>query len=141
MRKEVIIAIVIGIAFGLLITFGIYQANQTADSIDQGKTAVNNPSPTPQTPQDRLFTLLSLEDGDILSTPTATISGNLKANTHLVIISENDEIFVTADKNGNYSEEIELNSGANTIKLTAITTEGLKEERELILVYTTASLE
>lgn len=136
MRKEVLLAIIIGLLFGLVITYGFYRANQysTPDN-----TATNQvlPSPSPET-QISLFTLDSPTDGDIFFTPTATISGTLASDTVLTVLSEDDEFVLTSSP---FIQEIPLIPGANTIQLIGLLPNGQRQELKLTLVYTTAKLD
>ncbi len=139
MRKEIILAIIIGLVFGLIITFGIYFANRSTSALNNQDQAIITPTPSP-TIQDNLLSLTSLSDGDIFSDSVATISGSIKDGVTLVIISENNELFITP-KNKRFSEEIMLVPGANLIQITALSRDNQRQEVFLNLVYTNAQLD
>src|SRR5687767_11775761 len=113
MKKEVLLAIIIGLILGLIITFGIYQANRYTKPTNTPEVNIT-PTPSPST-QSSLITLISPSDGDIFQDSVATISGSVKPGVFLTLLTEDDEIFVIT-KNNQFNEEIELNTGANLIE-------------------------
>lgn len=137
MKKEVLLAIIIGLIFGLVITFGIYQANRYAMPSKQAEAA---PTPTP-TPNETtsLVSLISPSDGDIFSVDVATISGTVQEGVFLTLLAEGQEFFV-GSKDNHFSVEIDLITGANLVQIIALTAEGQRQEIKLNLVYTTAKL-
>lgn len=137
MRKEVLIAVIIGLVLGGIITFGIYTANQSNNRQEQEPQTNVTPSPSPI---ENLFQLSSPQDGDILSTPTATLSGSLKSDTYLVISTDQSDYFVKPNSDNSFSQSITLTQGANPIKLTAIDFDNNRQELTINLVYTTAKL-
>lgn len=137
MRKEVLIAVIIGLVLGGIITFGIYTANQSNNRQDQEPQTNVTPSPSPI---ENLFQLSSPQDGDILSTSTATLSGSLKSDTYLVISTDQSDYFVKPNSDNSFSQSITLTQGANPIKLTAIDFDNNRQELTINLVYTTAKL-
>lgn len=137
MRKEVLIAVIIGLVLGGIITFGIYTANQSNNRQEQEPQTNVTPSPSPI---ENLFQLSSPQDGDILSTSTATLSGSLKSDTYLVISTDQSDYFVKPNSDNSFSQSITLTQGANPIKLTAIDFDNNRQELTINLVYTTAKL-
>ena len=138
MRKEIILAITIGLIFGLIITFGIYFANRSTSSLRSSGQPQVTPTPTPQ--EDSLLTLDMPSDGDIFNTSLATLSGNVKDGVILILLTENNELFLNP-KNNSFLQEIELTSGANLVQLTALSADGQRQEVSLNLVYTKAQLD
>lgn len=139
MRKEVILAITIGLALGLIITFGVYTANkatQTNVVTGNAPTPVASVTPSPNT----LFTLSSPSDGDILNTNSATISGKLKPGSQLIILDESEDLVVTPNPDGTFSQTIKLVSGANLIHLYAVGGD-VRQEQQLNLVFSTTKYE
>jgi len=138
MRKEIIFAIIIGLALGLLITFGIYTANKALKK-KEGPQTITNTSPTPS--PTALIPEISLEitepdDNRVFTKSEATISGKTSKEAILTILTEGNEYFSQADENGLFSKKITLIKGANTVKIVATDLLGNKTEKELTLVYT-----
>ena len=142
MKKEIIIAIVIGFALGLLITFGIWTAN---------KAIKNKPTPTEET---ELFTpieptptaaefsltIISPEDDSLINTSKVELKGSTVANAVIVIAEENGEKIIEADEEGSFATELALIAGTNEIKITAFNSEGDEVSQTLSLVYSTKEI-
>jgi len=141
MKKEVILAIVIGFGVGLLITFGIYTARTALEE----KSTTNQQSPTPQdltsdsTPSSSL-NISTPKHEDLVDTETISIEGQAPPESIITIILSTGQQVITSDKNGIFKTTVELNGGANEINITAFTKEGEKSETSLTIVYTTAQI-
>jgi len=142
MKKEIIIAIVIGFALGLLITFGIWTAN---------KAIKNKPTPTEETelitpieptPTAAEFslTIISPEDDSLINTNKVELKGSTVANAVIVIAEEKGEKIIEADGEGSFATEISLIAGTNEIKITAFNSEGDEVSKTLSLVYSTKEI-
>lgn len=142
MKKEIIIAIVIGFALGLLITFGIWTAN---------KAIKNKPTPTEETelitpieptPTATEFslTIISPEDDSLINTNKVELKGSTVANAVIVIAEENGEKIIEADGEGSFATELVLIAGTNEIKITAFNSEGDEVSKTLSLVYSTKEI-
>jgi len=137
MRKEVVIAIILGLVLGSILVYGIYTANKAAKDVIQ-PTQQTQEQPENEQKQNSILTVNSPEDGDILDTPTATISGQTSLDNALVIITETDQFTPNTDENGFFYLEVELIKGGNLIQVTAITPSGQRRDEYLNLVYTTS---
>lgn len=136
MRKELIVAIVIGLSLGLILTFGIYTANQ---AIKQKKTVKTievvqtTPSPLPpvgliiENPENNLV---------VTKTPLA-INGKTSPEAVIAAYSEEAQSFAQADEEGFFSLNLGLAAGSNKITLQAINENDEVEEKKLTIVYTT----
>ena len=140
MKKEVILAIIIGFSLGLVITFGIYTARQ---AVSRHQAA--NPSPSPQAAPAATsihsLTLTAPETETVFTTAETTISGTTTPNALVTLFTEDTELLVYADNTGKFSTPITLVGGANDITVTAITPDGLTATAELTLIYSTATIE
>lgn len=140
MRKEVLIAVILGLLFGSIITYGIYQANRTAKEVTTDTSSASGPkigdvTPTPTA----LLTVISPVNGQVFATDSAVISGTVRPDTSVVILTELTEYLVTPETSGSFSQEIELTSGVNQIDITAINTvDGSRQDETLDIVYTTS---
>ncbi len=140
MRKEILLAIVIGIIVGLGITFGLYvvrdrfQPRQTLQQI----AGQQNATPTPvvdgnlqiQQPKNNFYTQDS----------TVRVVGRSLPNSYIVILADDAEYITTADQDGDFSQEIELTEGANRVTVVSTTPEGAQEQVILSIVFSTADL-
>lgn len=139
MKKEVILAIVIGFAIGLLITFGIYTARTALEN------APSNPSPQPSTsPQtsdtQSTLTITTPANEALVDTATIPLEGSTTPEAIITIITPQGQQIITTDSAGDFATEIELAGGSNEIVISAFTKEGTKTETTLTVVYSTAEI-
>lgn len=144
MKKEIIIAIVIGFVIGLFITFGVYRANRAiTDSKSEKteeKTADTEASPLIASPIPS-FTVSQPENNLVFKTPQATVSGQAQPGTTIAILAEDQEELLVTDDQGFFNTNISLISGVNQIKIIAIDQQGKSEEKTINVVYSTADIE
>jgi len=142
MRKEILLAIIVGIVVGLGITFGLYllrerfQPRQTLQQLTTLGQTEASPSPeaggtlTIQQPRNNLYTQDSF----------VRIVGRATPNSYLAILAEENEYLTTADQDGDFSQEIELSAGGNRVTVISTSPEGHQEEVVLSIVFSTADL-
>ncbi len=143
MKKEVILAISIGFALGLIITFGIWTANQSLKNLPQPSPKASvPPSPTPSNSQitNNQLTINTPDDEALVSTNTITVSGTTTPVATLLIVSENGEQTTLADASGNFSLDVDLITGFNTITVYSYSTDGNEASKSLIITYSTAKI-
>jgi len=153
MRKEALIAILIGSIFGLAVTFGIRGSDQLLKDSQLLKNAFRGgpqkeeptPIPTPitesQTEKKSALIINSPSDNDIIDQDKITIKGTTSPNALVTFLYEKEkEIIITSDTGGNFSQEIELIGGANEIKIVSFDTEGKETNKIISLVYSTAEI-
>ena len=141
-KKEVTVAVVIGLILALVVTGGVLRARHalkniklpTKDSFQLG------PKPSPETKSTELFVELTTPDNLVTDQPTMTLSGKPLPSTYIAILAEKGEYLIVPSDLGSFSQEISLVKGANTIKLTIYQSNGNKIEKTLNAVYTTAQL-
>jgi len=139
MRKELLIAIVVGLLFGLIIGFGIWRANSAIkkDQIATESTGVyeektdDAPGQEPATAADLVVS--SPQEYDVITQNPAVISGLTSANTDVIISTESKDYIVTSKSGGDFSAEIQLSPGLNQILITSL--ENAQEQKILNLVY------
>lgn len=143
MKKEVLIAIVIGFALGLLITFGIWTANKAimtkSEAPPEEKEVEETVKPTP-TPAGFSLNILSPDDEALIDTSKTELKGSSVAKAIIVIVSEKEEKIIEADENGSFATEVSLVRGINEITITAFNQEGEKTSKTLNVVYSTAEI-
>ena len=140
MRKEVIIAILIGFGLGLIITFGIWTANKALkETPSEGEEA---PSPAVEISPVPAFSLIisQPEDNSISSEEEIAVSGSTMPEAVIVILYEEGEKILEADEDGNFETEITLMGGSNEVKVSAYDSEGSEASQTLTVVYSTAEI-
>jgi len=143
MKKEVLIAIIIGFGLGLVITFGIWTANKalkeaapsTTGEEEQEEVAAE---PTPVPALDLMIT--SPEDNTLSDKEIIEVSGRTVAEAIITIIYPDGETILEADQDGDFSTEISLIGGDNQIKISAFDKEGERVSQTLTVVYSTAKI-
>lgn len=141
MRKEVLIAIIIGFGLGLVITFGIWTANRAL------KKAPSVPGPTEEVattptsaPQEFSLMITSPEDESISDKEKIEVAGKTAPGVTVVILYQEGEKIIQADSQGNFSSEITLVGGANQIEITAYDQDGNEVSKTINVVYSTAEI-
>ena len=140
MRKEIILAIVLGVILGVVIVFGINLANQSANNTDlpnqtTSPTTQLTPTPTPT------LQITSPLNNSVSFEETITLTGKTMQNAWVALIWEDDETIIKSDETGIFEQEINLVGGENIIKVTASDGLSYQEETEIIVIYTTAERE
>jgi len=143
MRKEIALAIVIGIIVGLGITFGLFYArerllpNRTAEEIESSRQ--QNPTPTPtlktnlvvQQPKNNLLT----------AEKTIKVVGRALPDSMIVVLTDSNEYITSADLDGDFAVDIDLALGGNRVTVVATSPDGNQESVILSLVYSTVDLD
>ena len=139
MPKEITFAILIGFILGSLIMFGVYTANKAIKQ--QGKEAkteaIATATPSPTSISDNTLTVSEPDNNRLFTSPETTISGKTSPNAVIAFLTEAEDFFVEADEDGFFSQEIELEGGANQIELISTDSFGSQAKVSLILSYST----
>ncbi len=121
MRKEVVIAVLIGLSLGLVITYGFYTAQLSSQSSQSTKkTELEfSVSPTPENQDHELFKVTAPEDEIVVTAPELAVTGQAAPNS-FVVISLLDQIStITTDDQGKFATTITLKPGGNILVLQA----------------------
>ena len=138
MRKEIILAIILGIILGGVIIFGINLANKSAttslpnQALPEQNLDEATPTPTLQ--------IISPENNSVSFQDTLTLTGQTLANAWIAIIWEDSETITQSNESGNWQQEISLVGGENIIKITATDGADYQESMNLTIIYTTANI-
>lgn len=136
MRKEVLLAILIGVGLGLLITFAVYQSQRSVSDAqkDQVQDVISSQTLDEQEASGQLA-ITSPENNLITDSQRLIVSGNTQANNSVVIVLNDQEVITNADESGNFSKEIRLDQGANILSIYSINQDGLltKTNRTVIV--------
>lgn len=141
MRKEVLVAIIIGFGLGLVITFGIWTANKALR--ETAPTTVPTEEETEVTPTPRPVLELAItspENNTISEEETIEVSGQTAPNAVIAIVYPEGEKLLEADEDGSFSTEISLIGGDNLIEISAFNEEGDQANKTLTVVYSTAEI-
>ncbi|MEK7154619.1 MAG: Ig-like domain-containing protein [Patescibacteria group bacterium] len=144
MKKEVFLAIAIGFALGLVITFGIWTANKSLKNLPQPSptttSLVPSPTPTNLSAQAGQLTLSSPEDELLTSADTVTLSGKAPTGSTVIVTYEDGEKVLLPDASGNFTASIDLISGFNIINVYSYDAAGNESSQSLTVTYSTAKI-
>ena len=135
MRREVIIAIVAGLLVGVAIGFGIWRANKFLSPKQESRRG----TPAVKETVGALIDLLiySPEDNIVVAKDFVVVEGKTNPKATIVVLANTGEIILTAGKEGKFSQEVRLESGANEITFVAYSDEGEEVRKTLTVVYST----
>lgn len=146
MIKDLTIAIIFGAILGLAVTTGFYTITKNNKNSSVIPTPTETLSPTPiesnqsstikETNSD-LNIELPLNES-VSTTAKITIKGTSKPNNILIINTPLETYTSTIDESGSFAVEVELDSGANVIKISAIDSNDNQTNAELLVTYSSA---
>ncbi len=146
MRKEVSIAIIIGILLGAIILYGLKIASDTTNSLNQV-----TPTPTTQDinkkdieedPGSKNKSLITSHvTSQVLFEKEVVLKGKTTPNNKVVIIWEDDEAIITSDTDGNFTQKITLVTGENNVFVDALNPDQTLTSENLKLYYSTKPIE
>ncbi len=147
MKKELGIAIFIGILLGFGLSAFFWARNKDnmplnlAGSQPTPTEAENQPTavPTSTDASEEITLTVTQPENEIISdTEDLTIKGETQPNATVVVIWEEGEDILVADKDGKFETEIELVGGENEINISAYDNQGNKSAQTLTVTYSTA---
>lgn len=136
MRKEVILAILIGAALGGVIAFGVWRANlslnksQDPNSPSTSITGNNEPSTEG-------LSVAEPEEGTISSKDKVMVKGKSKAGSIITVLAPKENLIFETKTDGTFETEVALESGVNEIKVSSFDSEGKETTQTLTVVYST----
>jgi len=133
MKKEVIIAIIVGLSMGLIITFGVYRVKNTITQKPVAEFAENtNQAEATATPT--VLALHNPEDGVILTETELTVTGTTIANSFIVVFVNNEDYVSTSDESGNFAIKVTLEDGTNIVRVHVLDENGSAVVEERLVV-------
>lgn len=142
MRKEILLAIVIGLIVGLGITFGLYTLRQNLIQRDTASKLDGNRTNTDATPTPNMTLTLTEPKPDLYTTDASLqVTGKALPHSYIVVLAQGNEAITTADQDGDFSVRVTLAAGGNKLTVIATTPEGKQEQLITSVVYSTANLD
>ena len=143
MRKEVLLAIIIGILLGLgvMLTWESKKRGWLDRFLPQtNSTPENNeiPEPTASIKKEPSLIILEPEDEIISTKEKITIKGQADKLATVIIIWEEGEDILVADEQGLFETEIILSAGPNEIEISAYNDDNKVTKKILTITYSTA---
>lgn len=139
MRKEVILAVIIGVLLGGVILYGINLANNSS-STDNEEDELNGNSqisPSPTSGLENQINFISPLNNSVVTDAQITLKGTAKPNSNVAIITENDDILTVVNATGNFSSTINLTNGENIITVTTVDENQATSSSSITVIRTT----
>lgn len=134
MQKEAIIAIIIGSSIGLLAAFGVWRVNKNLKSPTATTQQTDKNAPGNGQKLEGL-SIVSPNNNSVSSVTPVTISGIATPSTYVVAASDEDSSISLVAASGEFSQEIELVGGINSISIWGFDSTGNSTQEKLTLVY------
>lgn len=145
MRKEILLAIIVGIAVGLGLTFGLYLVRQRLDdsstvrTIEESRQGSNDSTLSQESNQSLV---VQQPEADLfVSEAELRVVGRAIPNSYIVILVGTDEFITTADSDGDFSQTIQLTAGGNRVTVVATSPDGMQETVVRSVVFSEANLD
>lgn len=138
MKKEILIAVVLGLIFGGIIVFGFYQSQRKISS----DSPLNIKRFEPEATESATTALARLVinapyDGEIFGSDIATVSGTTSPGSYILVVSEVDDQITQADDLGYFNLELELQAGQNDLTVYNYDESGQTDKKQLSIVFST----
>ncbi len=134
MKKEMLVAVIIGFLLGLVITYGIYRIRIVGKHPKQVPITTTAPSATPS-PEDSLLTIHNPEDGLVQKEKSLTVTGRTIPDSYVVLFLNDAELIRQSDADGNFSFDTTHVDGSNLLVLQVLDNDGkiIRKERTVIV--------
>jgi len=104
---------------------------------DSTSSDISNDEPIP-TPTDHNLTITAPYSDTVVNDSNLTIKGQTSPNSTLVIHTGTETFFPKIDDTGLFSQEIELEAGANLIQISSLSVTEEQIDKEILIIFTTA---
>lgn len=143
MRKEVILAIIIGVIFGGVGLYGLKLANQTVVSqkIEEPESITPTISTTPTPSITDTINIDSPTDHSVSFNSTINIKGRTRPNSPVAITVENSDEIVQSDTQGIFSLDVTLVGGENNITVSVPQQNGEVMTKTISVIYTSTTID
>jgi len=154
MLKEFILAIILGALLGFGLTGGYFALNtnkKNASSqiptplpVSVSTTPENETSPQP-TPKlisttANVLTIDSPQNESIVNNSKITIVGKSSPKSIIIVTTSKKTYSLNNEEDGSFSVDVDLDSGANQINISAIDAGDTQSDVQLIITYSTAKI-
>lgn len=137
MRREVVIAIILGVGLGVLVAFGVWRANLALNS----KNPLSSPQAQVLQNQDSQnssnLIVLQPEVDSVTSTASVIVKGSATPKAIVAISTNTDNEIVQAGLDGSFEKEVSLSGGPNEIIVKSYDEQGNESQQKLTVVYST----
>ena len=147
MKKEIIIAIILGLVVGLGITFVSAVIRHGDNQSQQNKNIANRIALENNALEDGDSTaglkvkILSPTNETVVTDAELTLTGRALADSLLVVFVNDNDTITNVPENGEFSIPIKLETGSNILSIHAVDEAGQTYDDQITVIYTNKSLE
>jgi hypothetical protein len=135
MKKEVLIAILLGLVVGLVITYGLYRVRTSISQPPVAElTQLATSAAVLTQASSTAITILNPEEGAVLSERALRVTGTTSSDSYIVLFVNDEDYVSTTDETGNFSFEVTLENGVNVLRVHVVDTEGTTTTAERVVV-------
>lgn len=152
MIKELLLAVTLGTLLGFGVTGGIVAIQKNRSSVTPETTISPTPTITDTHTNDTAsnsdntnvstnshqITIESPNNESVVDNSQVTLKGSTTPQSHLIITTPSKTYFAFADNAGNFSTDIEIDSGVNIIQIDSVDSQDNQADVQLIITYSTA---
>lgn len=135
MRKEPLIAIIVGSLLGVAVAFGIWQVSRNQSETQDLENAEQNIQISSEA-NNVEFKINNPKDLAVVDSSELEVSGTAPIGS-LVVIKADEYYFASSDNNGSFSIPVSLASGLNSLAIWSLAPGQMTQESYLTIVYTT----
>lgn len=136
MRKELLLAIFVGMSMGLIITFGVYQSREnTRENKNHQTDDLVKQQADDGLKESSLLSITTPEENLLVDKENLIVSGNTNSNSFVIIFVNDEENITTSDETGNFSLEVNLEEGGNFIEIHSLDEDGNSISKEKSVIY------
>jgi len=137
MQKETILAVVVGLLFGLGVTFAVYlvRSPQESQRLDASESQLVEVEPEEEVVVTESLIIDSPSQDLITSDQELLVSGKTVTSSYVVVFIEDVQEIVTAQESGDFSVSLSLKEGPNFLTIIATDQDGNSASVERIVVY------
>lgn len=154
MIKELVLTIILGVIFGFGLTGGfitLKKNNKFLSSTNNPPQVQNTPTlsiqnttttpmPTQSTEISQQINIDTPENESIVNNSTLTLRGSTNPKSIVVIKTPIKTYTARADENGQFFLDIELETGANLVKISSFDSQDNEARLELLVTYSTSKI-
>lgn len=137
MRKEILIAVTLGIFVGIAVAFGVWRANTAFNGTSKQPNEIQDEPSLEEDPQTLNVTVAQPEKNDVVTASPVTLSGIATQGSWIVVSSENEDFIFPSDEEGAFEQEVEPLGGVNQEIIAVFDENGEKTQTTVTYVFST----
>lgn len=137
MHKETLVAVLIGLSLGLILTFGIYQWQKTSSETTQiiVPQMETQPQGLEETVANQELVISNPQEGIVTDQQQIKLEGTGPAGAFLAVFVGNKETISNISSDQTFAVDLSLEKGANFITVLATENSGKNYKSEILVVY------